>query len=116
MELFLCDTVLCLYADGECSPVGKNSPTVLAGCCKANGNEGTKEQIARISLSSSVVHLLEKEASQNSYLRFIKGQKKETVSCIFLRGNVLRRIMNALVVHCGGNEGNRPRLSIKKMG
>lgn len=63
--------------------VGILPQTVLAGCCKADGNEGTKEQIARISLSSSVVHLLEKEASQNSYLRFIKGQKKETVSCIF---------------------------------
>lgn len=72
----------CLHCAGGCSPVVKILPqTVPAGCCKANGNEETKSTLP--GKGPSVVHLLEKEASQNFYLRFIKVTEKETVSCVF---------------------------------
>lgn len=44
-----------------------------------------------------------------------KGDRKGDCLLYFLRGNVLRRIINALVLYRCVNKGNRPRLSINKM-
>lgn len=41
--------------------------------------------------------------------------EREAVSRIFLIMSVLRRIINALIVHCCINEGNKPRMSINKI-
>lgn len=80
---------------------------------------GMKKQMKKINPEKGVSPLCSSSAGKRSLPEFLpevyKGDRKGKCLLYFLSGNVLRSIINALVVHCCVSEGSRPRLSMKKM-